>query len=143
MKKSTFEKLENLFDEFPFMKSEPVSIDELSNAEKKLGVRFTPDYKEFVQKYGGAIVGSFPIYGLRQADPMDDKLWSVYSVTMHYRNEGWPCVENLYIISSDHADNPVGITNVGKIVSYDHDLGELVSVSESFEEYLIQCLGNS
>lgn len=140
MKNSTLDKLEKHFDEFPFMRSEPVPESEIIEAENKLGVRFDSDYKEFIQKYGGAIVGPFPVYGLRRADPMDDELWSVIEVTMRYRNEGWPDTENLYIISTDHADNPVGITEDSRVISYDHDFGETIEVAESFEAYLIQSL---
>ncbi len=142
MKKIIWDGLEKLFEEFPFMKADPVLLEEeIVETEKKLGVRFASDYKEFIQKYGGAIVGPFPIYGLRHADPMDDELWSVAEVTMHYRNEGWPCVNDLYIISSDHSDNPVGIRNDGQVISYDHDLGEAFEIAKSFEVYLAHCLG--
>lgn len=143
MKASTWEQLEKQFEEFPFMKAESVSEEEMNSIEASLGVRFDSDYKQFVLKYGGAIVSPFPIYGLRQAEPMDDELWSVSIVTMHYRNEGWPGTQDWYVISSDHADNPVGITPEGKVVSYDHDYGEMVDVAESFETYLIKCLGDS
>lgn len=143
MKESTWEQLEKQFEEFPFMKAESVSEEEISSIEASLGVRFDSDYKQFVLKYGGAIVGPFPIFGLRQADPMDDELWSVSTVTMHYRNEGWPGTQDWYVISSDHSDNPVGITPEGKVISYDHDYGEVVDVAESFEEYLTKCLGDS
>ena len=90
MKESAWEQLEKKFEEFPFMKAESVSEEEINSIEASLAVRVDPDYKEFVLKCGGAIVGPFPIYGLRQADPMDGELWSVSTVTMHYRNEGWP-----------------------------------------------------
>lgn len=122
------------------MKSGTVSLDELSKAEKVLGVKFVDDYKEFVQKYGGAVVGPFPIYGLRHAGPMDDNLWSVVDVTMRYRNEGWPETQKLYIVSSDHADNPIAITKDGRMVSYDHDFGGMVDIAESFECFVLQCL---
>lgn len=143
MKTSTWDQLEKLFEEFPFMKAEPVSEEEVNSIEASLGVQFDSDYKQFVLKYGGAIVGPFPIYGIRQADPMDDELCTVFTVTMHYRNEGWPGTQDWYVFSSDHSDNPVGITPEGKVISYEHDYGEMIDVATSFEEYLIKCLGNS
>ena len=118
------------------MKSGTVSLDELLKAEKVLGVKFADDYKELVQKYGGAVVGPFPIYGLRHAGPMDDHLWSIVDVTMQYRNEGWPETQESYIVSSDHAGNPIAITKNGRVVSYDHDVGELVDIADSFECFL-------
>ena len=142
MKASTWAQLEKQFEEFPFMKATPVSEEEVNSIEASLGVRFDSDYKQFVLKYGGAVVGPFPIYGLRQAGPMDEEFWSVYNVTMHYRKEHWPGTQDWYVVSSDHSDNPVGITPEGKVISYDHDYGEMVDVAESFEDYLIICLGD-
>jgi len=143
MKTSTWKRLETLFEEFPFMKAKPVSEEEINAIERSLKVQFDPDYKQFILRYGGAIVGSFPIYGLRQADPMDNTLWSVSVITMHYRNEKWPEMQDSYIISSDHSDNPIGINPKGKVISYDHDYGELLSIAETFEDYLINCLSSS
>lgn len=141
MKTTTWEKLEKQFGDFPFMQAEPVSEEEIASVEASLELRFDSDYKQFVQKYGGAIVGSFPIYGLRPANPMNDELWSVFSVTMHYRDEEWPGTKDWYVVSSDHSDNPIGITPEGKVMSYDHDNGETFTVAKSFEDYLIKCLG--
>lgn len=105
-------------------------------------MKFVSDYREFIQLFGGAIVGPLPIYGLRRAEPMDIEIWSVISATMHYRNEGWPKSENIYVISSDHAGNPIGITIDGRVTSYDHDSCENIQVAESFEEFLNQCLND-
>lgn len=143
MKESTWKQLEKQFEKYPFMKAESVSEEEINSIEASLGVRFDSDYKKFVLKYGGAIVGAFPIYGLRHADPMDNELWSVSTVTRHYRNEDWPDTQNWYVISSDHSDNPVGITPDGKVISFDHDYGEIIEVANSFEAYLNKCLGIS
>lgn len=105
-----------------------------------LGVKFTPEYKNFVAKYGGAIVGPFPIYGLARAEPMDQELWSVINVTLRYRAEGWPSLNESYVISSDHSDNPIMVRKDGKVVGYDHDFCEFFDVAPSFNEYLLQCL---
>lgn len=140
MRQSTWDKLDEQFSEFPFMKAGSVPAEELLKAERDLGVKFSQDYKEFVEKYGGAIVGPYPIYGVRHAEPMDDFLWSVVDVTLRYRNEGWPETESLYVISSDHSDNPVGITEDGHVITYDHDLGKKMVLADSFEDYLLQCL---
>lgn len=136
----TWRSLEKLFEEFPFMHAEPVPSLEIAAAESLLGLEFDPSYKAFVQKYGGAIVGPYPIYGLRQAEPMDSELWSVDVVTLRFRKEGWPKTENWYVISSDHSGNPIGITQNGHVKMFDHDAGQVVEVAGSFEEYLKKCL---
>lgn len=122
------------------MAAESVSDEEISEAEEKLNVEFDPSYREFLRKYGGALVGPYPIIGLRHAEPMDDALWSVVDVTDYYRREGWNGANDWYIISTDHADNPVGIDADGVVYKSDHDFGVIEKVSDSFEGYLVLCL---
>jgi len=43
MKASTWEQLEKQFEEFPFMKAESVSEEEMNSIEASLGVRFDSD----------------------------------------------------------------------------------------------------
>lgn len=140
LNRGTITKLDDLFTEFPFMKSEPVSIEEIAKAENHLGVQFSDDYREFIQNYGGAIVGAYPIFGLRHAGPMDENLWSVVDVTMRFRKEGWPSAGELYVVSTDHAGNPIMIANDGAVISYDHDFREIVRVADTFEDFVLQCL---
>ena len=140
MKEATWDKLEKQFEEFPSMKAGIVQESEIELIEKKMGVQFTSDYKEFISKYGGAIIGPFPIYGLRHAELMDDELWSVSTVTKHFIDEGWVEMSGTYIISTDHSDNPIGVNKNGEVISYDHDSMEMLSVADSFEGYLEKCL---
>lgn len=140
MKPTTWNKLEKSFDDFSNLKSEPASAEQIKVVEDSLGVESNADYKEFILKYGGAIVGAFPIYGLHRVEPMDVNLWSVLGVTNRYRKEGWPNMSDRYVISSDHSDNPFVISNDGEIIVYNHDYDETVIVSETFEEFLISCL---
>lgn len=101
---------------------------------------FVDDYRQFLSQYGGAIVGPYPVYGLARAEPMDGRLWSVVQVTQHFRKQSWPGTDRVYVISMDHAGNPIGIDEAGKVVSFDHDAGEMVEVASSFDRYLQRCL---
>lgn len=136
----TWQKLEELFTKFPFMKASSVDENEISDAEQKLGIVFDSDYQEFIQRYGGAIVGPYPVLGLRHAEPMDVSQWSVIDVTENYRNEGWCGVEDWYIVSIDHADNPIGIDGKGDVYRSDHDFGVIEKIADSFEDYILSCL---
>jgi hypothetical protein len=48
-----------------------VPSSEIDRAEQHIGVKFTPDYREFLERYGGAMVGSLPMLGLRRAEVME------------------------------------------------------------------------
>ena len=141
MNTETWQKLDELFSKYPFMKAESVDEKEISNAESRLGFTFDSDYKDFVRKYGGAIVGAYPIFGLRHAEPMDDYQWSVIDVTKSYKDEEWEGVDDWYIVSADHAGNPIGLTKEGSVYRLDHDIGIVEKMADSFEEYILSCLG--
>ncbi len=140
MKPSTWQKIETLFLEFPMMKANSIHESEIQNAEKILGASFNEDYRKFIKKYGGAILGAHPIYGLKHASPMDRHLWSVVDVTEKYRKDNWYGIEDWYIISTDHSDNPIGINKHGEVYISDHDFGVVDKIAESFEEYILKCL---
>lgn len=140
LKVETWNRLETLFSEFPFMKSESVSEEEILDAEGKLNVKLDPGYRDFVRRYGGAMVGPYPIIGLRHAEPMDSERWSVVDVTDYYRREGWNGVDDWCIISVDHADNPIGLNSEGAVYKSDHDFGVIEKIADSFEEFLTMCL---
>jgi hypothetical protein len=140
MNQGIVDRLEKIFADDPLMKAEPVDAARMDAAEKILNVRFSTGYREFLARYGGALVGPYPIFGLARALPMDQKLWSVVSVTQHFRGQSWPGVDGWYVISIDHAGNPIGIEEGGKVFTYDHDAAEISEIAESFEGYLEGCL---
>ena len=82
------------------------------------------------------MVGPCPILGLRAAEVMDEAESSVVDVTLTYRNEGWPGCDEWYVVSVDHAGNPVGVARDGSVWLSDHDAGETARVADSFEGYL-------
>ncbi len=63
--------------------------------------------------FGGAMVGPYPIFGLRPVEVMGDNHWSVVDVTRRYRIDGVAGTEDWVVFSEDHAGNPV----VGQRVS--------------------------
>jgi cell wall assembly regulator SMI1 len=136
MKQVIVDRLDELFADEPFMKADGVDEFQVDAAQKTLGVIFSNDYRQFLTRYGGALVGSYPVYGLARAEPMDERLWSVVAVTQHFRKQSWPGVDRWYVISMDLAGNPIGIDESGKVVTYDHDSGELIEVAENFADYL-------
>jgi hypothetical protein len=135
MTSETWEKLDKLFAEYPILKAEPVALEEV---KKSIGENVSSDYLEFVSRYGGAIVGAYPIYGLRYAEAMEKR--TVLEITQQYREQNWRGVKKWLIISSDHAGNPFGLDSESRVWISDHDFGEVKQIANSFEEFIQWCL---
>src|SRR5262249_53414904 len=67
--------------------SGPSSEEEITNAERELGARFPPEYREFLAKYGAARIAGYQIAGLTHQDPEQPPMWqSVVSATRLLRD---------------------------------------------------------
>lgn len=136
MRDETWKAIEDMFTRHPTLRAERVAAAEIEAAEADIGIRLSDDYKEFIGRYGGAILGPFPIFGLRRATPMANSDGSFVEVTRSFRRQRWPGTERWAIISVDHAGNPVGIDNEGKIWISDHDARAVQLLGDSFDSYL-------
>jgi hypothetical protein len=136
MREDTWNALETMFARFPIMRTESVDVWEVDAASHKLGIPFASDYRDFVQRYGGAIVGPYPIFGVRRAEPMGRNEGSAVVVTRRFRQKRWPGTEAWVVFSIDHAGNPIGLDRGGRVWISDHDAGVLEVIANTFEEYL-------
>lgn len=136
MRSDTIAALNAKFEKFPFLRSDEVSLDEIARASISLGFSFPSDYVEFIQRFGGAMVGPYPVFGLRAAEPMgtDDK--SVVDVTHRYREQRVPETENWLVISRDHSGNPIGLALDGQVYTWNHDHRQTLRIANSFEHFL-------
>jgi hypothetical protein len=141
MMASMFDRLDQEFSTFPIMRaSDTPSGEEVARAASALGVTFHDDYVAFLRRYGGAMVGSLPVFGLRPVKVMG-KRWSVVDITEWFRNEGWPRTHAWYVISEDGFGNPIGVTEDGRVMLFDHDAGQEQVLARDFEHFLIEhCL---
>lgn len=138
MKSETILALDELFGRMPVLKAGgPVSPQELDDAERRVGVPLPPDYREFVQRYGGAIVGSLPIFGLRNAEAMADRDFSVVDMTKRMRADRWEPTDEWAVISLDLGGNPIGINSAGEVWISDHDFGEVWKLADTFEAFVL------
>jgi hypothetical protein len=142
MSPDTLHRLDAMFAELPIMRADDVPSEaEIAEAEWEIGVPISKDDREFLLRYGGGMVGSYPIFGLRPVDVMGINRWSVLDVTREYRSDGAPSVERWVVISEDHGGNPLGMDAVGAIWIHDHDFGGLSAIAGSIEEYIrVNCL---
>jgi len=119
-----------------------VSASDVEKLQEFSGFRLPECYRSFVMRFGGAIVGPYPVYGLRGADAMGTDESSAIAVTKRFRDQHWPGSEQWLVVSIDHAGNPIGLDREGRIWISDHDAGVVEIVCADFNEYLrVRCLG--
>jgi hypothetical protein len=125
-----------MFQESPVMCAGGVDRIEVDTLQNQIGFELPPDYREFLEKFGGAIVGPYSVYGLRASEAMGDDESSAMKVTERFRADGWLGTDRWLVVSMDHSGNPVGLDRDGKIWISDHDAGGLQILASSFEDYL-------
>ena len=135
MRTDTIEALEEKFRLSPFLMGGTVSREEIDQAAMVIGATFPEDYIDFLERFGGAIVGPYPIFGLRKVSAMGTT-FSVVNVTNDFRQQNWRGTEDWVVFSEDHAGNPIGIAPDGKVWISDHDIGQVTILAECFEDYL-------
>lgn len=139
MKAETIKRLQALFAESPILfAGEGAGDHEIDSAESAIGASFVPDYRWFLRKYGGAMVKSLPVYGLRWSKVMAET--SVVEVTQWYRKKGWKLTDELVVISDDGSGNPIGIAKDGRVWISDLDVGADTVIASSFEEFIVGIL---
>lgn len=139
MKPDIIKRLDALFAEFPILVAEEGASDaEIDAAEKAIGAKFPADYRWFVRRYGGAMVKSLPVLGLRSSEVMGDQ--SVVGETRWFREQGWPLTDKLVIISTDGSGNPIGFASDGRVWISDHDVGTETVIAASFEDFILGIL---
>lgn len=134
----TVRRLDELFRAQPLLFGGTATADDVAAAERSLGTTFDPCYAEFLTRYGAAMVGSLPVYGVRCAEVMGDEL--VVDVTMRFRRAGWPNTEDWIVISTDLGGNPIGLTTLGEVFTFDHDFDGTHRIAPTFETFLMDQL---
>jgi hypothetical protein len=143
MDDETWAKLEEGFHRWPESKASPVDSGEFDQAMKAFEP-IDPDYREFVLRYGGGIVGSTPIYGLRIAEFMGTigGKGTAPEVTRWFREKRWPGTDDWLIFAVDLGGNPEGLARDGSVWLSDQlDFRQIVQLASGFEDYLLKwCL---
>lgn len=146
MKPETWKRLDRQFAQDLAIAGQAITVaretpsnEEIAAAAESIGCVFDPDYVAFLRRYGGAIVGSLPVFGLRPVEVMG-VVWSVVEVTRRYRDQKWPGTADWYVISEDGYGNPIGIDPDGQVMVSDHDHGDIATLAPNFEDFLLmQC----
>jgi hypothetical protein len=113
---------------------ENVSTDsELSEAEKELNVTLDDEYKFFVKNFGGCFVG-LDIFALKNSKNLEQITF--IDLTKSFRKQGYPNMDNKYVISFDGSGNPICINSKGEVLLFDHDIGEYSKIANSFNKLI-------
>jgi hypothetical protein len=139
----TWAKIEKGFRRWPKSRASAVDSAEFEQAMQAYGP-VDPDYREFVLRYGGGIVGPNPIYGLRRADWMGTigGKSTAPDVTQWFREKKWLGIDDWLIFSVDQGGNPVGFAKNGTVWLSDQlDFKQVIQLASDFEDYLLKwCL---
>jgi cell wall assembly regulator SMI1 len=138
MKKELVNRLNEFFGKNPTLVGKPANIEEIENAESKLGVKMDNDYKEFIQIFGGAYAG-LAIHAFSNGSSIGNE--TVVELTKRSRelfndSNVFPEINSCFVISDDGSGNPIAISENGEILLFDYDTEEKKVLSESFEKFI-------
>jgi hypothetical protein len=144
MDEQVWRMVDERFRRHPKARASAVEASEFDCAIGGAGYHIDPDYKEFVLRYGGGIVGPSPIYGLRKAEFMGTVggKSTAPELTAWFQAKQWPGIENWLIFSMDQGGNPIGFSSDGKVWLSDQlDFKQIVQLASGFEDYVLKwCL---
>ena len=90
-KKDTWKLLKAEYEEFPREKCKNINDEELTNAENKLGVKFSDSFKYFLKNHEVSNIGELDIYTLTRSKCSPSNLWSLEQNDKWYKIEQqWP-----------------------------------------------------
>jgi len=122
----------------------PVPYSEIEEAERRLGVSFPDDYRDFIHRYGGAVIGGTSILGLRQPPLMPDEPPFVTDESLQSRSELPAPYNKIVVISIDGFGNPIGFVPPDpSIIIFNYDFGGRSVLAPSFEEYVALLLSGT
>jgi len=140
MNETTLALLDADFSKHPVLMAGPASASDVSKIEAYVSFPLPADYRTFVERYGGAIVGPYSVFGFGVSDAMGDDETSAIQVTERFRSQQWPGTESSLVISMDHAGNAITLDPQGHVHRYDHDSGSTEELAGSFENFIKWCL---
>ncbi|WP_397580915.1 SMI1/KNR4 family protein [Sphingorhabdus sp.] len=141
MTNGIYELLDTKFEMFPVLVAGPATALEIDRIEQFAEFSLPHTYKEFISRYGGAVVGAYSIFGSGAASAMGADEGSVVDVTKRLRAQQWPGAENSLVISVDLGGNAIMMNGLGQISRFDHDFGATDILANDFGDFILNfCL---
>ncbi|GKV56657.1 hypothetical protein NCCP2222_26040 [Sporosarcina sp. NCCP-2222] len=112
-----------------------LKIEEVTQAEDELNIKFPEDFIEFLLRYGSGAVGEAIILGLKEVEFVATP--SFIEKSKHFRGILPKGYENFITIGIDGAGNPIGFNFPNtEIITFDFNFGGKEVLAKTFEEYL-------
>ena len=110
---------------------EGVTKKEIKEAEKKLGLKFNSDYKDYLLIYGIVAYNGHEITGLSM-----DKRTNVVDCTLDELKDNYP--KDVYVIERTGMDGVIIWQSTDGIIYYSSDNSPLTKYCESLSEYFLK-----
>lgn len=113
--------------------SGPSTDEEIRDAERELGVIFPPEYREFLARYGAALMSGYDIAGLSHEDPNTSPMFDdVVRMTRTLRDRHGKVagLDNVIPISGDGMDVLFYLETKGE------DSGKILALGPSVEKHV-------
>lgn len=120
--------LEEQLSQHPEMLAGSVPESKIRDAEMELQFVFPEEYRAYLLRFGGGLVGAQEIAGVAQAAWASGSHWSVVEVTRRRQDAGWPLAEAGVVVSDDGRGNPIICCADGRLKLPDHDVGDVVDL---------------
>lgn len=133
-------KLDTYFKKNPIYKGIPSSLQEIKLLESKLKIPLPKDYIQFLNTYGGSVIGSYMIHGIKNSEIIGED--NFIELTKGYIKRGYPLKNTHCVISDDGAGNPIFINSEHMVLIYDHNNAKFEILVENFEEFIKDLLEN-
>ncbi len=105
------------------------SENEIEKAEKKLGLKFNSEYKEYLTEFGTALYDGHELTGLSRS-----KRINVVDVTLEERKEDFP--KDIYVIEQTGMEGIIIWQSTSGEIYYSTPSGELNKYCDSLSEYV-------
>lgn len=138
MKQETLKRLCAFFQKNPTLCGKAASHKEIEDAEKELDVVMDKDYREVIEKFGGAYAG-LDIHAFSNGSSIGKE--TVIELTNNARSicnevDIFPEINESLVIADDGSGNPIAVVPDGKVVLFDYDVGERQILADSFEKLI-------
>lgn len=118
--------------------AEPVPTGDVDVMLQGLSIQNTDDYREFVARFGGGYVGTYPIYGLRLAESMGSigGAKTATELTAVFVKKSWPHAKDWLIFSVDQSGSPIGFAHDGSVWISDWGSKSASKLGDDFEHFI-------
>lgn len=139
LKTELVKRLETFLNEHESLLGEPATKEQITEAELKLGLKFSEDYVDFITKFGGAFGGidihafcNGSLVGKETVVELTEWLRKNYSAGDPREEEALQSIA----ISDDGSGNPIIINKNGEVVIYYHDCDEREVLAPSLNQFI-------